>query len=92
MPPHKPNDEEARFMRAALPAMQDTTPLQVEITVADAWFLVSALQLATRHPGLGEPMKARLSDIGHQFQGAIVEHHPEVQFLIERGWHEMFDV
>ncbi len=59
------NSEE--FMRVVSIAMSDQTVLPVHLTFADAWILVSALQLATRHPDIHEPLRDRLTDIAKTF-------------------------
>ena len=81
-----------RFMRIATVVMQDERPLPVEINIKEAWFLVSALQLATRHPAMESRQKRHITEIGRQFQNAIVAAHPEAQELLEAGWHSQFDL
>jgi hypothetical protein len=83
---------EDEFMRKALPAMQDDTPLQVEIRVSDAWFLTSAVQLATRHPDMSRAQKKRMTQIARQFEKAIAQRHPEAEEVLLMGWDERYDV
>lgn len=71
--------------------MTDERPLDVKITVKDAWLLVSALQLATRHPELSMYMKDALFSTARQFQVAIEAVHGEAHELIEMGWDTRFD-
>lgn len=72
--------------------MLDKTPLTVDIDIQSAWMLVSALQLTTRHPEISDVMKGILTKIARQFQGRIVETHPEAEELLEMGWNEAYDV
>lgn len=79
------------FEKAAIAAMSDENPLPIIITIADAWFVVSAIQLAVRHPDLHEPLRDRLRDIAHQFTEPICADHPSAREAIEMGWHEEND-
>lgn len=79
------------FRGAAIPAMTDETILPVNITISDAWMIVSALQLTVRHPDLHEPLRNRLTDIAHQFQSKIAELHPEADEALNMGWSEEYD-
>ena len=83
------NSEE--FMRVVSIAMSDQTILPVHLTFADAWILVSALQLATRHPDIHEPLRDRLTDIAKTFQAAIEDVHPEATQLLNMGWDPTYD-
>jgi len=85
------DEAEAAFMKVAMPAMTDRTLLQIGISVGDAWFLVCALQFATRHPGLDPEMKQIITSAGRQFQAAIVERHPATAEALEMGWDPQFD-
>lgn len=77
------------IMRKVMP---DETPLLLEMRIREAWFLVSALQLASRHPDMSAPQKAQLTVVGQQIQDAIVERHPEAEAVLEMGWDEQYDV
>lgn len=72
--------------------MSDETPLLVEIRITDAWMLVSALQLCTRHPGLSKPMRKHITHVAMQFRDAIVERHPDAEIVLEMGWDSDYDV
>lgn len=71
--------------------MTDERPLVVNITIKDAWLLVSALQMATRHPELIVYMKDNLFNTARQFQTQIEAVHPEAHEFIEMGWGTRFD-
>lgn len=72
--------------------MQDEKPVNLTINLGSAWILVTGIQLATRHPDINEPMKAMLTAVARQFQDVIIEVHPEVEDLLERGWDATYDV
>jgi hypothetical protein len=71
--------------------MSDETLLQLEINIRGAWLILSALQLATRHPELHEPLINGLRKIGAGFADAICERHPEAAELIEMSWRSEYD-
>lgn len=83
------NDEQARQIATA--CMSDEKPLTVEITIKDAWLLLSGIQLATRHPELSVYMKDALFESGLKFQSAVEAVHPEAHEFIEMGWDKSLD-
>ena len=85
-------EQEAEFMRLAATAMADNNQLVVSITIRDAWLLVSGLQLAASHPAISGHMLQALTHIARQFQARIVDAHPEVGALLEKGWDRQYDV
>jgi len=87
----KPLTEQEAFALAAA-AMTDKHPLTIKIPIMEAWTLVAALQMTTRHPGIGESLRQRIEQIARQFQGAITNVHPEVAEVIEAGWNPAQDV
>jgi hypothetical protein len=84
--------DQSQFMEVASRVMSDESPLVTHIQIKEMWLIVSALQLATRHPGISPYMKDALTQIARQFQGAIVEIYPEANELLEMGWTPQFDV
>lgn len=83
------NDKQA--MEIVRECMTDERLLDVKITIKDAWLLVSAIQLATRHPELSMYMKDALFSTARQFQVAIEAVHGEAHELMEMGWDTQFD-
>lgn len=79
------------FMKVAGEVMADTEPLTVHITIAQAWTLIAALQLAWRHPHIEAQLKARIRDLTREFQTAIIERHPQADDLIQMGWDKRHD-
>lgn len=90
--PQKKAISEQEFMKIATKAMQDETALEVHITIADAWMLISAIQLASRHPHISWMLKKRITQIARQFEKRIVEHHPDTEPLLLMGWDDRYDV
>lgn len=68
----------------------DETIIPVHIDPGSAFTLVSALQVAWRHPELSEHMADRIQEIARLFQGRVVELYPELELFIEAGWYEEF--
>lgn len=85
-----PNEEE--FIQQVAHIMSDETPLDLKIRIRELWLVISALQLANRHPGISQFMTDALEYIARQFQDIIEDHHPEACQLIEMGWHSEHDV
>lgn len=83
---------EQEALALATAAMSDTQLLTVQIPIMEAWTLVAALQMTTRHPGIGEALRQRIEKIARQFQGAITNVHPEVAEVLEAGWNPAQDV
>jgi len=78
-------------MQIVRKCMTDERPLTVNITIKDAWLLISGLQLAIRHPELHGNTKDNLFSTARQFQIAIEAAHPESHELIDMGWNAAFD-
>jgi hypothetical protein len=81
-----------QFIEATHRVMSDQTPLTVNISIMQAWLMVSAVQLAWRHPGLSGAMKRHLREIADQFGDRIVEIHPESRDLLDAGWQPEYDI
>lgn len=82
---------EETFYDVARRVLSDRRPLDCQIDVADAWTLVSALQLATRHPGISGEMRDAIEYVARQFQNAIVDEHPDAGPVLEMGWNPALD-
>ncbi len=39
---------------------------QIDLDARDLWVVLAAMQLSWRHPGIGDALKERLWDLGHQ--------------------------
>jgi len=72
--------------------MNDTSPFPVEIDVQNAWLIVAAMQMVITHPGISGLSRRMYESIGRLFQMRLVEQHPEIAEIVEKGWHREFDV
>lgn len=80
-------------VRTIAGVISDTTLLMpVHIRIREAWLIIAALQMATRHPDLSPEVCQTLEQIGRQFQDAVTARHPKAQELLEMGWNPDFDV
>jgi hypothetical protein len=84
-------DEERTNRLIVAEVMMDEDMIQVNISVKQAWLLVSAIQLAVRHPELHEPTVTALTETARQFQAAVVAVHPDLDTLAEMGWNPIYD-
>jgi hypothetical protein len=66
-------------------------PVQLNLHGYNAWVLLSAIQLAWRHPDISPRMKDRLETLGRTIQQAYADA-PWVAELAERGWNPAHDV
>lgn len=86
-----PDAQRGASTKVLAKAMSDERPLSFSMTIGQAWMLVSAVQLTLRHPGISADMAQPLEDLARQFQGSVIEIHPEAAGIIERGWNPEFD-
>jgi ribulose 1,5-bisphosphate carboxylase large subunit-like protein len=83
---------EQEHLASLIPMMKDDESLHIGIKVRDAWMVVSAIQLASRHPEVKGEQKAWMIHVAHQFQAAVTQLYPQVGQIMEMGWHPEFDV
>lgn len=84
--------DEERFLEITAKALSDTLPLEMNLTIKDAWLVMSTLQLATRHPDVSAMQRAMFRELAKVYEAALVMRHPEAKPLIDMGWDERFDV
>lgn len=83
--------DEKQFMEIGTKLAVDPTTIELQMDMLNGWVLVSALQLATRHPEMSGVMKQMLTKLGRGIQGRIAEKYPDAGKLLEKGWHKQFD-
>lgn len=83
------NDQE--FLAAAKAAMYDQSPVTWNLTIADCWMMISAIQLAFRHPQLQAPLKANLVRMCDAVIDTIAQKHPEAREALNMGWNPQHD-
>jgi hypothetical protein len=73
-----------------LKAMPD---LQIEMRADQLFTLIAMIQLASRHPGTrGSSAAEEVIAIARDLQEKVFGPEAELDRLLERGWHEVFDV
>jgi hypothetical protein len=74
------------------PIMGDYEPLEVTITIRDAFEIVGGIQLCARHPDMPRDLLAMCVQAAHQLQDRIGEQHPDAWLVLQMGWDERYDV
>lgn len=75
---------------AALRSVRE--PIVLQMTLDQAVTLIANIQLACRHPGNRGPSRKIAEAIARVVQDAIAQESPEAGRLLERGWHQVYDV
>lgn len=83
--------EEQRLLKLAGLALTSDLATSYNLAIRDLWLIVSALQLTVAHPRLHEPMKGINEALGRKLQQEIASKLPEVDELLEMGWHREHD-
>jgi hypothetical protein len=86
-------DLDAAEVAGLVGALRDRRPVDLSLSVSTAVELVSVIQLASRHPAArGSPTIRRVVDLARRLHRELEIHSPELGRLLERGWHEVWDV
>lgn len=72
--------------------VDDTRIIPFNTSPARAFALLSAMQLATRHPEMGDDLRYMLIDMAVHIQEALSDLHPGLVEVMDAGWHEEYDV
>lgn len=91
MPNQPPNDSDA--LRTLFDAMQNATPINLEIEPFEAFTLIGLLQLNTRHPGLSANSNNVAIKIARQLQTllTLATGSDDLHTLIEHGFNPRHD-
>src|SRR4030095_8955045 len=84
-------ETQAQFRRDFEAHLAPAAPVEGLITPLHAWFVMSALQLALRHPTFPEAIRPVVGDFARQLQ-AIVSLAHTLAAVAEAGWHRDADV
>lgn len=84
--------DELRALSLAEIAMTSEERVEINIAIRDLWLIVNALQLSMMHEALHEPLRGWMEEIGIRCQDVITAVLPEVEELLEMGWHRENDV
>lgn len=68
--------------------LSNNAEIVVPLTVADFWIMFCAAQLVVRHPTLPPHAAEWIEAIARQIQRGLIEDHPDIADLAERGWTE----
>lgn len=66
------------------------TPCMAELSAQDTWIILSSLQLSYTHPRIGDGLKERLWQIGHELQEMFAPV-PDIYDLADKGWDRAYD-
>lgn len=68
--------------------LSNNTEITVPLTVSDHWIALCAAQLVVRYPTLPPHAREWIEAIARLFQAGLIEDHPDIADLAERGWTE----
>ncbi|HTU18534.1 MAG TPA: hypothetical protein VMG10_10780 [Gemmataceae bacterium] len=78
---------------ASLERAEAAGPLLVELSPTQAVSIIGIIQLACRHPGTrGSASRETAEAFARLMQASLERRSPDLGRLVERGWHEVFDV
>lgn len=84
--------EEQEALRITGEVLTDHTIASVALSYKDLWFLITAVQLLVRHPGVSQAQKDMQKDIAFSLQAVIAKKHPLADDVLEMGWNVDNDV
>lgn len=79
-------------MKTTARILSDQEPIRFTMSVADVWLMISAVQLAQRHPGMHGHTREHFASIIAQMSQAIIARHPEAERLFAMGNNPAEDV
>lgn len=71
---------------------EEMPPLTLTLSPGRSAMLVALLQLTCRHPGNLGASRDLAEEVGRRLQDALARHSEALGRVLERGWHEVFDV
>ena len=74
------------------PIMGDYEPLELSITIRDAFEIVGGIQLCSRHPDVPQDLMAMCIQAALQIQERVIEHHPDAWAVMQMGWDPASDL
>lgn len=79
------------FLHAVERLANNQNPFTVQMSPYQAWCLVGAVQLATRHPGFTGPSRLTAESVAREISAALTANDPDLRQLAVMGWHQQFD-
>lgn len=100
MPLHNPDDLAAIMaegqitseMHAIFTAMAAAAPIRMKMPPIIAFYLVSTLQMALRHPEFPPNVRVEMDRMARHLQAKLGEGNPLVAEMLELGWNPGYDV
>lgn len=85
------NEVPPQFTRAIDRLMSDQQPLTVQMSRFQAWCLVGAVQLATRHPQFTGLTRLIAESVAREISAALSANDTDLRQLALMGWQQQFD-
>jgi hypothetical protein len=79
-----------KFREAVLKLTQIKEPMRFEIDAFSWWGIISAIQLACRHPGFKGPGRVRVESLARKVGEILTANDPDLKLLHELGWQKNF--
>lgn len=70
---------------------EDPQAVQVQVSKFQLWCLLSAVQLACRHPKYTGPSRPIVEQTARAMAEPLLANDPELRLLWEMGWQKRFD-
>lgn len=92
-PPKEPAAKQAllRAYNREAKALNTAPPIEFTIGRIEAMCLISAVQLACRHPRYTGPSRKLAEDVVRQIASAAFNGFPATKAVVERGWDPSYD-
>lgn len=86
------NTEKERFLAAIGRLARDPQPVHIELSKFDLWCLLSAVQLACRHPSFTGPSRQVVEGTARTIGDALTANDLDLRLCFAAGWESSFDV
>lgn len=83
--------DQQKFIDALLRLSQDKQRVEINVGKYELWCLLTAIQLACRHPKFIGPTREVVEPLARDFGNAIAANDSDLRMLFEMGWNPEFD-
>lgn len=80
-----------KFILALERLFNDQQRVQADMSKGELWSLLSAVQLACRHPRFTGPTREIVERAARQLGAVLVANDQDLRMLFEMGWNPQFD-
>lgn len=80
-----------KFLDAVERLFKDEQPVQLEMTKQQVWCMLTAVQLACRHPYFNGPTRQIVEEVSRKIGDALSANDPDLKMLFAMGWDKQFD-